>query len=131
MASLDITYEGYIAGPFRGFKRDALFKMRSGSYWVQAEYEYWYHYAYCPKATIAQENGRYVLTVADRSVLVKRVKDVVESKIVGLFTEWTGDSQYSLVNGQAWKQSSYKFEWPKPLHRSTSCDSPIDGFGDA
>lgn len=108
---MEVVYDGQISGAFRGFRRDALFKMRNGSYWIQAEYKYWYHYAYRPKATITRENGRHILAVAGNSVPVTRLNDVVESKIDGEFSGWEGDSQYSLVNGQVWRQSSYKYEY--------------------
>jgi hypothetical protein len=103
-----VVYDGHISGAFRGFNRDALFKMRNGTFWIQARYKYWYHYAYCPEVTIKTEDGLHILTVAGSSVPVARVSDVVESKIEGEFRGWEGETQYTLVNGQIWKQCRYK-----------------------
>jgi hypothetical protein len=47
-----VVYDGEIAGEFEGFNDQVLFKMRNGTFWIQAQYQYWYHYAYCPAAII-------------------------------------------------------------------------------
>lgn len=107
----EVVYEGRIVGNFRGFNSDTLFKMQNGTYWVQAQYKYWYHYAYRPEVTITREGGRYLLTVAGNSVPVKRVTDVVESTIAGEFHGWEGETAYTLDNGQVWQQSSYHYEY--------------------
>lgn len=106
-----LIYEGKIDGEFEGFNNDVLFKMRNGTYWIQAQYKYWYHYAYCPDATISEENGRHILTVAGQSVQVRRVTDVVESRIDGEFKGWDGEMSYRLQNGQVWRQCTYKYEY--------------------
>jgi len=38
-----VIYDGRIDGEFEGFDFEALFKLLNGSYWLQAEYKYWYH----------------------------------------------------------------------------------------
>lgn len=42
---------------------------------------------------------------------VRRVTDVVESKINGEFTGWEGDTRYELLNGQVWEQSRYMYKY--------------------
>ena len=70
-------FSGRIVSDFEGFDENAIFKLSNGTFWVQARYEYWYHYAYMPEAKIIEENGRTFLSVAGRSVPVNRVYDVI------------------------------------------------------
>lgn len=106
-----VIYDGRIDGEFEGFDDEVIFKMANGTYWIQDQYKYWYHYAYNPQATITEENGRFMLSVAGNSVPVRRVDDVIESRIDGEFKGWEGESIYKLVNGQKWQQSSYKYQY--------------------
>jgi len=106
-----VVYDGKIDGEFEGFNDQVLFKMRNGTYWIQARYHYWYHYAYCPDAIITEENGSYILTVAGHSIPIRRITNVIESQIDGTFKGWTGETSYELRNGQVWQQSSYKYEY--------------------
>ena len=107
----EIIYKGKIDGEFRGFNDEVLFKMKNGTYWIQAQYQYWYHYAYCPDAAIIEENVRYILTVTGHSIPVRKVTDVIESWIDGEFKGWDGKTLYKLQNGQIWQQSTYKYEY--------------------
>jgi len=107
----EIIYKGKIDGEFRGFNDEVLFKMKNGTYWIQARYQYWYHYAYCPDTTIIKENGRYILTVAEHSIPVRKLMDIIESWIDGEFKGWDGKATYKLQNGQVWQQSTYKYEY--------------------
>ena len=85
--------------------------MSNGTYWVQTRYRYWYHYAYRPNEVITEENGSYILTVAEQSIPVRLISDVIESIIDGEFTGWDGSKKYKLTNGQIWQQSEYKYEY--------------------
>lgn len=107
----NIIYIGTIVSPFTGFYENAVFKMNNGVYWIQSKYTYWYHYAYRPKAVIAKESDQCVLTVAEHSVPVKRLNDVIESQIDGTFEGWDGNKTYKLTNGQVWQQAEYKYEY--------------------
>ena len=104
-------YSGRIVSDFQGFDENAVFKLSNGTFWVQARYEYWYHYAYMPAAKIIDENGRTFLSVAGRTVPVNRVYDVIESRIDGTFEGWKGNTKYTLTNGQEWQQAEYKYEY--------------------
>ena len=106
-----IVYKGRIDGEFEGFDDEALFRMMDGSYWIQAQYKYWYHYTFNPEAIITEEHGQYILTVAENSIPVRQIQDVIESRIEGEFEGWEGESIYKLTNGQVWKQSRYKYEY--------------------
>lgn len=106
-----IVYQGKIDSEFEGFNQDMIFKMSNGTYWVQAKYKYWYHYAYRPDVVITQEDGRYILHVAGQSIEVNRLYNVIESNIDGTFEGWKGDTVYKLTNGQVWKQKVYKYEY--------------------
>lgn len=106
-----ILYSGKIVSEFNGFDDKAIFKMDDGSYWVQAEYKYWYCYSYMPDAMIIDDNGRTILSVANQSVLIRRIYDVTESQIEGEFNGCSGDTQYRFVNGQIWQQTDYKYKY--------------------
>jgi len=108
---IKVIYEGNIAGSFRGFAREQLFKLANGTYWIQAQYEYWYHYEYRPAVVLAEEGGKVILTVANHSIPVRRVSEVIESNIAGEFKGWDGKSTYRLANGQVWQQTTYKYEY--------------------
>lgn len=106
-----LVFDGCIDSDFEGFNDNMIFKMSNGTYWIQARYEYWYHYAYRPNATISYENGRYKLTVFNRSIEVHQLSGAIESQIDGTFEGWSGHSKYRLANGQVWEQSAYKYEY--------------------
>ncbi|MBI5376372.1 MAG: hypothetical protein HZA77_13145 [Candidatus Schekmanbacteria bacterium] len=106
-----IIYEGRIDGEFEGFDDEVIFKMTNDTYWIQDQYKYWYHYAYNPQAKITEDNGRFILSVADNSIPVRRADNIIESCIDGEFNGWMGESVYKLVNGQKWQQSSYKYQY--------------------
>jgi hypothetical protein len=113
MEGFEVVLRSQIDGDFEGFDDDLLFKLMDGSYWVQDEYKYWYHYSYCPEALILRKSGRFFIQV-DRQpeiVPVRQITDVVESKIDGEFKGWEGETEYRLTNGQVWKQSAYKYEY--------------------
>lgn len=106
-----IVYQGKLYSEFNGFDQDAIFKMSNGTYWVQARYKYWYHYAYRPDVTIVKENGQYFMNVAGQSVQVRRLYNVIESNVDGAFEGWDGEKVYKLRNGQIWRQRTYKYEY--------------------
>lgn len=106
-----IIYQGKLYSTFEGFNQNAIFKMNNGTYWVQAQYRYWYHYKYRPDVTIVLENGQYIMFVEGQSIQVRRLYDVIESNIDGAFEGWNGDTVYRLMNGQTWKQKEYKYEY--------------------
>lgn len=107
----EIVYQGKLAGAFRGFNREKVFKTARGSYWIQAKYKYWYHYKYRPEATITKENGKHFLSVEGREIEVRKLTNVIESTIDGEFKGWDGKSIYTLRNGQIWQQDEYYYEY--------------------
>ncbi len=102
-----------IDGTFYRFNRDALFKLTDGTFWLQDEYKYWYHYAYRPQVEILRDGGRFVLRLAgsQEMVAVRQLSRVIESRISGAFEGWQGESEYELTNGMVWKQQHYKYEY--------------------
>ena len=45
------------------------------------------------------------------SVNVNTTPSVVESRINGTFEGWTGDTVFTLLNGQIWKQAMYSYTY--------------------
>lgn len=107
----EIIYQGNLDGEFDGFDEDKLFKTINSQYWIQAKYQYWYHYKYRPEVTIFKENNRYYLSVEGKEIEIRRLNNVIESKIDGAFRGWDGKSIYKLRNGQTWEQSVYKYKY--------------------
>lgn len=121
-----IIYSGKINSEFEGFYDHAIFKMSNGTYWVQAKYKYWYHYAYRPNAIITEENGQKILTVSGHSIPVRRLVGVIESFIDGTFEGWEGNTRYKLTNGQEWQQAEYKYKY-KYAYRPEAVICEIEG----
>lgn len=108
-----IKITSQIDGGFEGFDDEVLFKLMDGTYWIQDEYKYWYHYSYCPAAEILEIGGRLYIRVDNQNeiVPVRQIQNVIESKINGEFKGWEGETEYELLNGQVWKQSAYKYQY--------------------
>jgi hypothetical protein len=108
-----VLWRGRVEGEFTGFDGEALFKLSNGTYWLQAEYKYWYYYSYCPEVELYRSQGGTLLRVVGQSELVAVVQlgNVIESQIAGTFEGWDGDSEYELTNGQVWRQDRYRYEY--------------------
>jgi|SRR3989339_1907064 len=113
MDDFTIIKSGRISGQFNGFNENKLFKLTDGSFWLQKEYRYWYHYIYNPVVLIIEYQGDIYLKLEDHDemVRVKQIHGVIESNINGAFNGWHGHSKYKLNNGQVWEQVVYKYEY--------------------
>lgn len=102
-----------IDGDFEGFDDEVLFKLMDGSYWIQDEFKYWYHYESCPKVNILEKSNRFFLQVDGQNEIVpiRQISNVIEAQIDGEFKGWDGESEYRLTNGQVWKQSTYNYDY--------------------
>ena len=58
MVRLRAIREAQIDSEFTGFDGETLFAFTDGTFWVQDEYKYWYHYAYRPQVTLFESGGR-------------------------------------------------------------------------
>lgn len=104
-----MSSDTHIAGMFYGFKPGALFKLGDGNFWLQTGHQVERHHAVDPQASVLDLDDGEFLTVAgiDVMVPVRRLEQVVESRIRGRFTGWTGKSIYQLTNGQTWQQAKF------------------------
>ncbi|MDF1628712.1 MAG: hypothetical protein P1U78_02850 [Alcanivoracaceae bacterium] len=118
MQGYEVIHSSQIDGEFEGFDDEVLFQLMDGTCWVQDEYNYWYHYAYCPQANILRGNGRLYIQVDGQNeiVPVRQIDGVIKSIINGEFKGWEGETSYELTNGQVWQQSHYKYKY-KYSHR--------------
>jgi hypothetical protein len=68
--------ESRIDGEFQGWDGETIFRLQNGQIWQQARYAYRYHYAYIPRVTIIQSNGRYIMQVEgiDDTLEVVRIR---------------------------------------------------------
>ncbi|TPQ27337.1 hypothetical protein [Methylomonas koyamae] len=113
MTQYEIVKTIQVDGDFEGFDDEMLFKLVDGSFWIQDEYKYWHHYAYCPRVNVLRANGRFYLQVEGQNqiVAIRQISDVIESQINGEFKGWEGETVYELTNGQVWKQRTYNYEY--------------------
>ena len=130
MEGFEIIRSSTIDGAFEGFNDQVLLKLIDGSYWVQDEYKYWYHYAYRPGAVILRGNGKFFIQVDGKSeiVPVREISGVIESKINDEFTGWEGETTYELNNGQVWKQSHYKYTYKYAYSPNVLIYNPGGGY---
>jgi len=120
-----------ILGVFRGFRPDALYKLSDESYWLQAGHQAMLHHAVNPAAEIRALDDGHFLQVdgIDGMVLVHPVHGVIESRIQGKFTGWTGKSTYRLINGQTWQQAKYTTKYVvKYMPEVLIYHSPVGSF---
>ncbi|MCQ8850554.1 hypothetical protein NQT74_18385 [Alteromonas stellipolaris] len=113
MQGYEIVHSSQIDGEFEGFNDEVLFQLMDGTCWVQDEYNYWYHYSYCPQVNILRGNGRLYIQVDGQNeiVPVRQIDSVIKSRISGEFKGWEGETSYELMNGQVWQQSHYKYKY--------------------
>jgi hypothetical protein len=89
-----------------------LFHLDDGTFWIQAPYAYWYHYAYRPEVVLTEESGVYYLELPDYDQRVEvRQTNAIETHIDGAFNGWDGKSTYRLSNGQTWQQAYYEYRY--------------------
>jgi len=113
MSNYELVKTVQIDGDFEGFDDEVLFKLMDGTLWIQDQYMYWYHYAYCPRVHILKANGSLFLQVdgQNQAVPIRQIFDVIESQINGDFKGWEGETSYELTNGQIWQQCTYNYEY--------------------
>ncbi len=68
--------ESRISGTFEGWDGGTVFKLMNGQIWQQAEYSYYYHYAYMPGVLIFKKGTGYVMRIegTNKEIRVKRIK---------------------------------------------------------
>jgi len=107
---MNLVVQSRIDGEFQGWSGNTLFKLTNGTYWLQAQYDYFYHYAYSPIAKIYRYSNRYFLKIEQIDKLIQVVPiQALESQIDGDFEGWSGDTLFKLTNGQVWQQVSYDY----------------------
>ena len=96
-----------IDGLFTGFCPQSLFRLQDGTYWMQVDSRMFIHHALEPKVKINEQNNEFFLSVkgVENSVQVEQLFDVIESRIRGNFSGWSGRTAYTLTNGQTWQQT--------------------------
>ena len=68
--------ENTIAGDFKGWDGETIFKLDNGQIWQQAEYDYSYSYSYRPDVTIYETSAGCRMKVEDENetILVRRIR---------------------------------------------------------
>ena len=107
--SVDFPLSSAIDGMFNGFCPQTLYRLKDVSYWLQTDSKMLLHQAVEPKVKIVQQDKGMFMKVKglDASVQVEQLHDVIESRIRGNFTGWSGKTAYTLTNGQTWQQTKF------------------------
>jgi len=107
MQGIKTPISSTIDGLFTGFCPQSLFRLKDGSYWIQVDSRMLIHHALEPKVKIETLDDGLFLKVkgVDKTVQVEQLHDVIESRIRGNFSGWSGRTAYSLTNGQTWQQT--------------------------
>ena len=108
----ETVIESKVDGTFNGWDGNTIVKLTNGQVWQQSKYHYEYDYAYRPDVLLYRDGATWTMRVegTKRAVEVEELKDVVESKVDGVFTGWYGDTVVELMNGQVWQQSDIHIE---------------------
>jgi len=108
----ETVIESKVDGTFNGWDGNTIVKLTNGQVWQQSKYHYEYDYAYRPDVLLYRDGAIWKMRVegTEKAVEVEELKDVVESKVDGVFTGWYGDTVVELMNGQVWQQSDIHIE---------------------
>ena len=108
-----IVVSSCIDGTFTGWTGDTVFELCNGQLWRQASYAYTYHYAYRPDVLIFDNGYEYRMKVegVDEVLPVVKVTGFMKTCIDGTFEGWSGDTVFTLCNGQVWQQTTYAYTY--------------------
>ncbi|MCD6301196.1 MAG: hypothetical protein J7L82_03900, partial [Staphylothermus sp.] len=98
---------------FEGWSGESIVKLTNGEIWKQSEYYYEYLYAFMPNVIIIHSPTGYKMKVdgINKEVGVEKLENVIESNVNGSFNGWEGNTIVELINGEKWKQSTYKYSY--------------------
>ena len=102
-----------VVGAFRGFNREAVFRLVNGQTWQQRRYKYSYHYKYRPHVRIYKDGGSWFadFDCMDELIEVVRVRMLEEGTIVSDFKGFSGNARFEVQSGRAWEQAEYKYSY--------------------
>lgn len=112
MKGFENFMRGRIDGAFNGFNFGAVFKLipnndKNDTYWMQEEHKTTsLGWKLCPSASILQKEDKFFIKIENISevVAVKEVLVLKKNKIYGHFSGWNGNSTYTMINGEIWRQ---------------------------
>lgn len=103
--------ESYIKGSISGvIKPGHIFKV-SGVFYVSNNQARQRVHTNNPNVKIYQNGSAYKLVIEDfeEPVICEKIKNVIETQILGEFNGWDGETTFNMLNGQIWQQSSYAY----------------------
>jgi len=130
----ETTIESNIDGSFEGFNYGTLFQLKNGEFWQQVEYTISIDLELSPKVVIWQSGSYYYMAIenVDKWVKVSKVKnaddEVIKSKISGNFSGWSGNTLFSLDNGQIWQQDEYSYKYAYKYHPGVTIFKHVNGY---
>lgn len=111
-----LVSDSRIEGEFTGWTGDTAYRLLNGQVWVQSGYRYEYRYSYNPRVLVFYNYTYQVyLMVVDNDyrnvTVVAPATHALISCIQGTFNGWSGQTVFSLCNGQIWVQSTYAYTY--------------------
>lgn len=106
--------ESYLKGSISGNVSEGfLFKTESKEYYIISEPTRQRVRTRNPNVKIYQSGSRYKLVIDDfdEPVICTKTRNVIDTQINGEFKGWDGETEFKLMNGQVWKQSSYDYTY--------------------
>ena len=105
--------ECQLSGDFNGWEGDTVVRLMNGVAFQQNDSHYEYSYEYSPKATLIMTHSGLKLKVegTKKAVGVTLLGPSMECTVKGSFNGWDGDTVVELLNGQAWKQKEYHYDY--------------------
>ena len=106
-----LVEETYIKGSISGsITQGYIFKV-PGSFYVINESTRQRVRTRNPNVKIYQNGSDYKLVIDDfdEPVICKRLKNVIETQILGEFKGWEGETIFKMLNGQVWQQAIYAY----------------------
>jgi hypothetical protein len=128
-----------IDGSFNGWDGDTVFPLCNGQVWVQAALGIELSLALSPQVLIYWDGTKHIMKVdgVSDTIAVTQVTNFEKTCISGEFDGWTGDTVFSLCNGEVWQQTEYKYTYhyaynPNVLIYSTGYQyrMRVDGVSD-
>lgn len=107
-----LVEETSIKGSINGvIRKGYIFKVGLRDFYVINEWTRQRVLTRNPRVKIFESKDDYRLEIEDfdEPVICRKMCDVVETQIDGVFTGWEGETIWKMQNGQTWQQASYAY----------------------
>lgn len=106
----ETTISGNISGIIQ---KGYIFRTYDSEYYVINELTLQLVLTLYPEVMIFKKGSDYKLIIEDfdEPVICKKLTNVIETQIDGVFEGWDGETIFKMMNGQIWQQSTYSYKY--------------------